>query len=209
MSCCEEPFLKETKHCHTVLITTVSKSAQTRWNGTACPSRSEESKTGFAFYLGHHFLSLVCTFCTLIKKRIGYFILMHYVITEKVTFLPFFTALSEDIIKVARDIKPVVEIQQKGDDFVVTSKTPKQSVTNSFTLGKEADITTMDGKKLKVTNFRNKCISFHLYTSLSVHEWSLCVSLPLPKKKNMHTSIISTNRSVSSKTLIKILWSPA
>lgn len=95
---------------------------------------------------------------------------MHYVITEKVIFLPFFTALSEDIIKVARDIKPVVEIQQKGDDFVVTSKTPKQSVTNSFTLGKEADITTMDGKKLKVTNFRNKCISFHLYTSLSVHE---------------------------------------
>ncbi|KAI6073485.1 Basic fatty acid binding protein [Aix galericulata] len=60
-------------------------------------------------------------------------------------------ALSEDIIKVARDIKPVVEIQQKGDDFVVTSKTPKQSVTNSFTLGKEADITTMDGKKLKCT----------------------------------------------------------
>uniref|UniRef100_A0A8B9V450 Fatty acid-binding protein, liver n=1 Tax=Anas zonorhyncha TaxID=75864 RepID=A0A8B9V450_9AVES len=76
---------------------------------------------------------------------------MHYVITEKVIFLPFFTALSEDIIKVARDIKPVVEIQQKGDDFVVTSKTPKQSVTNSFTLGKEADITTMDGKKLKCT----------------------------------------------------------
>lgn len=53
---------------------------------------------------------------------------------------------------------------------MVTSKTPKQSVTNSFTLGKEADITTMDGKKLKVTNFRNKRISIHLYTSLSVHE---------------------------------------
>ncbi|XP_052554650.1 fatty acid-binding protein, liver isoform X2 [Tympanuchus pallidicinctus] len=60
-------------------------------------------------------------------------------------------ALPEDLIKVARDIKPIVEIQQKGDDFVVTSKTPKQSVTNSFTLGKEADITTMDGKKLKCT----------------------------------------------------------
>uniref|UniRef100_A0A669PKD4 Fatty acid binding protein 10 n=1 Tax=Phasianus colchicus TaxID=9054 RepID=A0A669PKD4_PHACC len=66
-------------------------------------------------------------------------------------FLSFFTALPEDLIKVARDIKPIVEIQQKGDDFVVTSKTPKQTVTNSFTLGKEADITTMDGKKLKCT----------------------------------------------------------
>lgn len=56
----------------------------------------------------------------------------------------------------ARDIKPIVEIQQKGDDFVVTSKTPRQTVTNSFTLGKEADITTMDGKKLKVMYLRNR-----------------------------------------------------
>ncbi|NXD66892.1 FABPL protein, partial [Eolophus roseicapillus] len=58
-------------------------------------------------------------------------------------------ALPDDLIKLAKDIKPVVEIQQKGEDFVVTSRTPKQSVTNSFTLGKEADITTMDGRKLK------------------------------------------------------------
>ncbi|XP_074970907.1 fatty acid-binding protein, liver-like [Phalacrocorax aristotelis] len=60
-------------------------------------------------------------------------------------------ALSDDLIKAAKDIKPVIEIQQNGDDFVVTAKTPKQSVTNSFTLGKEADITTMDGRKLKCT----------------------------------------------------------
>ncbi|NWS52781.1 FABPL protein, partial [Chunga burmeisteri] len=60
-------------------------------------------------------------------------------------------ALPDDLIKVARDIKPVIEIQQKGDDFVVTSKTPKQSLTNSFTLGKEADITTMHGTNLKCT----------------------------------------------------------
>lgn len=76
-------------------------------------------------------------------------------ITEKVLFLPFFTALPDELIKMAKDIKPIIEIKQKGDDFVVTSKTPKQSVTNSFTLGKEADITTMDGKKLKVTDFRS------------------------------------------------------
>jgi len=70
--------------------------------------------------------------------------------------LSFLTALPEDLIKMARDIKPIVEIQQKGDDFVVTSKTPRQTVTNSFTLGKEADITTMDGKKLKVMYLRNR-----------------------------------------------------
>ncbi|XP_069731629.1 fatty acid-binding protein, liver [Phaenicophaeus curvirostris] len=60
-------------------------------------------------------------------------------------------ALPDDLIKVAKDIKPIIEIKQKGDDFIVTSKTPKQSVTNSFTLGKEAEITTMDGRKLKCT----------------------------------------------------------
>ncbi|KAK1806391.1 hypothetical protein P4O66_004909 [Electrophorus voltai] len=60
-------------------------------------------------------------------------------------------SLSEDIIKIAKDIKPVMEIQQTGNDFVITSKTPGKSVTNSFTIGKEAEITTMDGRKLKCT----------------------------------------------------------
>ncbi|XP_060640213.1 fatty acid-binding protein, liver [Anolis sagrei] len=60
-------------------------------------------------------------------------------------------ALPDDIIKVAKDVKPVTEIRQTGNTFVVTSKTPNKSVTNSFTLGKEADMTTMDGKKVKCT----------------------------------------------------------
>uniref|UniRef100_A0A3Q2QVR7 Fatty acid-binding protein, liver-type n=1 Tax=Fundulus heteroclitus TaxID=8078 RepID=A0A3Q2QVR7_FUNHE len=57
--------------------------------------------------------------------------------------------LPEDVIKMAKDIKPITEIKQNGHDFVITSKTPGKSVTNSFTIGKEAEITTMDGKKLK------------------------------------------------------------
>ncbi|XP_023668867.1 fatty acid-binding protein 10-A, liver basic [Paramormyrops kingsleyae] len=60
-------------------------------------------------------------------------------------------SLPEDVIKMAKDVKPVTEIQQNGNDFVVTSKTPRQSVTNSFTIGKETEITTLDGKKLKCT----------------------------------------------------------
>lgn len=63
------------------------------------------------------------------------------------------TELSEDIIKLAKDVKPVTEIKQTGNDFVITSKTPGRTVTNSFTIGKEAEITTMDGKKLKVLVF--------------------------------------------------------
>ncbi|XP_053560771.1 fatty acid-binding protein, liver-like [Bombina bombina] len=58
--------------------------------------------------------------------------------------------LPDDIIKVAKDVNPVIEIQQDGDNFTVTSKTPKQSQTNSFTVGKESEITTVDGKKIKV-----------------------------------------------------------
>lgn len=63
------------------------------------------------------------------------------------------TDLPEDIIKLAKDIKPITEIKQTGNDFIITSKTPGKTVTNSFTIGKEAEITTMDGKKLKVNLF--------------------------------------------------------
>nr|XP_020445863.1 fatty acid-binding protein 10-A, liver basic-like [Monopterus albus] len=59
--------------------------------------------------------------------------------------------LTEDVIKMAKDIKPITEIKQNGNDFVVTTKTPGKSVTNSFTIGREAEITTMDGKKVKCT----------------------------------------------------------
>ncbi|KAG9492746.1 fatty acid-binding protein, liver-like [Eleutherodactylus coqui] len=58
--------------------------------------------------------------------------------------------LPEDIIKVAKDINPIIEIQQNGNDFVVTSKTPKQSHSNSFTVGKESEITAFGGKKMMV-----------------------------------------------------------
>ncbi|XP_074540113.1 fatty acid-binding protein 10-A, liver basic [Halichoeres trimaculatus] len=57
--------------------------------------------------------------------------------------------LPPEVIKMAKDIKPITEIKQSGNDFTVTSKTPGKTVTNSFTIGKEADITTMDGKIIK------------------------------------------------------------
>ncbi|XP_066495161.1 fatty acid-binding protein, liver [Tiliqua scincoides] len=59
--------------------------------------------------------------------------------------------LPDDLIKAAKDIKPITEIQQTGNTFVITSKTPNNSVTNTFTLGKETEMTSMDGKKVKCT----------------------------------------------------------
>lgn len=74
--------------------------------------------------------------------------------------------LPADVIKMAKDIKPITEIKQKGNDFVVTSKTPGKSVTNSFTIGKEAEITTMDGKKLKVSNSTSPFDYFNVISEL-------------------------------------------
>lgn len=80
--------------------------------------------------------------------------------------LPSSSALSDDIIKVAKDIKPITEIHQTGNTFVITSKTPNKSVTNTFTLGKEAEMTAMDGKKVKVshTQLFENYLTILLYT---------------------------------------------
>lgn len=60
-------------------------------------------------------------------------------------------AVPDTLIRIMRDVKPVTEIKQNGEDFVVTVKTPLRSTTNSFTLGRESIINTLDGKKLKVS----------------------------------------------------------
>ncbi|XP_030645262.1 fatty acid-binding protein 10-A, liver basic [Chanos chanos] len=57
----------------------------------------------------------------------------------------------EIFLKMIKEVKPVTTIQQNGDNFVITVKTTLRSNTNSFTIGKEAEITTIDGKKMKTT----------------------------------------------------------
>lgn len=106
-----------------------------------------------------------------------------------------FPELPADVIKMAKDIKPITEIKQSGNDFVVTSKTPGKTVTNSFTIGKEADITTMDGKKLKVCpssipgmsaflfphrsaeNAFQRCFFFHICNEVAHARCHICQTL--------------------------------
>lgn len=95
-------------------------------------------------------------------------VISHYFyearINNKVGFcLP---ELPADVIKMAKDIKPITEIKQSGNDFVITSKTPGKTVTNSFTIGKEAEITTMDGKKLKVCSLTCLLVLFKVLNSM-------------------------------------------
>uniref|UniRef100_A0A8C5MTR8 Uncharacterized protein n=1 Tax=Leptobrachium leishanense TaxID=445787 RepID=A0A8C5MTR8_9ANUR len=59
--------------------------------------------------------------------------------------------LTEDIVKVAKDVKPLIEIQENGNTFVVTSKTPNGTHSNTFVVGEETEINIPNGKKIKVT----------------------------------------------------------
>ncbi|XP_034163423.1 fatty acid-binding protein, liver [Pangasianodon hypophthalmus] len=53
--------------------------------------------------------------------------------------------------KIMREVKPLMIIKQTGDDFVISIKTPLRTNTNSFTIGKESEFTTMDGVKTRAT----------------------------------------------------------
>uniref|UniRef100_A0A8C6PL46 Fatty acid binding protein 10b, liver basic n=1 Tax=Nothobranchius furzeri TaxID=105023 RepID=A0A8C6PL46_NOTFU len=57
----------------------------------------------------------------------------------------------EIVVKMRKDVKPVIVIEQKGKDFTYTMKTPFFSRVNSFTIGKESEISSVDGRKLKCT----------------------------------------------------------
>uniref|UniRef100_A0A667WSB9 Fatty acid binding protein 10b, liver basic n=1 Tax=Myripristis murdjan TaxID=586833 RepID=A0A667WSB9_9TELE len=55
------------------------------------------------------------------------------------------------MLKMRKDVKPVIVIERKGDDITFTIKTPLCTKVNSFTIGKESEFTALDGRKLKCT----------------------------------------------------------
>ncbi|XP_010779312.1 fatty acid-binding protein, liver-like [Notothenia coriiceps] len=57
----------------------------------------------------------------------------------------------EMIIKMRKDVKPVLVIERKGSDFTYTMKTPLGTRVHSFRLGKESEMTVADGRKFKCT----------------------------------------------------------
>lgn len=54
------------------------------------------------------------------------------------------------VIKMRKDVKPVVVIEQNDKLFTFTVKTPVCTHVHSFSIGKESEITTVDGSKFKV-----------------------------------------------------------
>uniref|UniRef100_A0A3Q2DC01 Fatty acid binding protein 10b, liver basic n=1 Tax=Cyprinodon variegatus TaxID=28743 RepID=A0A3Q2DC01_CYPVA len=57
----------------------------------------------------------------------------------------------EIIVKMRKDVKPVMVIEQNGMDFTCTMKTPFCTRVNHFSIGKESEICSLDGRKLKCT----------------------------------------------------------
>ncbi|TKS88856.1 Fatty acid-binding protein, liver [Collichthys lucidus] len=55
------------------------------------------------------------------------------------------------IAKMRKEIKPVKVIEQNDKEFTCTIKTPVSTKVHSFVLGKETEISTLDGRKFKCT----------------------------------------------------------
>ncbi|XP_061786698.1 fatty acid-binding protein, liver-like isoform X1 [Nerophis lumbriciformis] len=62
-----------------------------------------------------------------------------------------FIGAPEMVVKMRKKVKPLMVIERKGNDLSYTLKTPNFTVTNSISIGKEAEITAIDGRKVKCT----------------------------------------------------------
>uniref|UniRef100_A0A3B5RFG7 Fatty acid binding protein 10b, liver basic n=1 Tax=Xiphophorus maculatus TaxID=8083 RepID=A0A3B5RFG7_XIPMA len=62
-----------------------------------------------------------------------------------------FLKVIELLVKMRKDVKPELVIEQNGRDFTCTIKTPFCSRVNCFTVGKESEICALDGRKVKCT----------------------------------------------------------
>ncbi|XP_028255300.1 fatty acid-binding protein, liver-like [Parambassis ranga] len=57
----------------------------------------------------------------------------------------------EMVVKMRKEVKPVMVIKQNGKDFTFTVKTPVFTREFSFTIGKESEMTAVDGRKFMCT----------------------------------------------------------
>ncbi|XP_063301426.1 gastrotropin-like [Pelobates fuscus] len=59
--------------------------------------------------------------------------------------------IPDDKIEKGRDFKFTTEVVQNGNEFTWSQIFPGYTLTNKFTVGQEADMETMGGKKFKTT----------------------------------------------------------
>ncbi|XP_043966508.1 fatty acid-binding protein, liver-type-like [Gambusia affinis] len=57
--------------------------------------------------------------------------------------------IPDELIQKGKDLKSISEIEETGDDFKVTVTTGSNVINNSFTIGKETELQTLTGEKVK------------------------------------------------------------
>ncbi|XP_076587386.1 fatty acid-binding protein, liver-type-like [Chaetodon auriga] len=74
-----------------------------------------------------------------------------YQLESQENFEPFMKAIGvpEELIQKGKDLTSISEIEENGDNFKVTITTGTKVLTNSFTIGKEAEMETLTGEKIK------------------------------------------------------------
>ncbi|XP_044053777.1 fatty acid-binding protein, liver-type-like [Siniperca chuatsi] len=74
-----------------------------------------------------------------------------YQLESQENFEPFMKAigLPDELIQKGKDIKSISEIEETGDSFKVTVTTGSKVLVNNFTIGKEAELETITGEKVK------------------------------------------------------------
>lgn len=58
--------------------------------------------------------------------------------------------MPDEVIQQVKAIKSISEIEQNGDDFKITTTTGPKVMVNKFTIGKETEMVTITGEKIKV-----------------------------------------------------------
>ena len=53
----------------------------------------------------------------------------------------------------SRDVKVVTEIKKDGDGYIITRIRPQKTISNKIVLGKECELDTIKGDKIKVSFF--------------------------------------------------------
>ncbi|XP_038560557.1 fatty acid-binding protein, liver-type [Micropterus salmoides] len=74
-----------------------------------------------------------------------------YQLESQENFEPFMKAigLPDELIQKGKDVKSISEIEEAGDSFKVTVTTGSKVLVNNFTIGKEAELETITGEKVK------------------------------------------------------------
>ncbi|KAI3372738.1 hypothetical protein L3Q82_023201, partial [Scortum barcoo] len=80
-----------------------------------------------------------------------------YQLESQENFEPFMKAmgLPDELIQKGKDIKSISEIEETGDNFKVMVTTGTKVLSNTFTIGKEAELETITGEKIKTVVHRD------------------------------------------------------